>query len=325
MKVLQYLLSTLLLAWLPAADSPVRLSVLNSSSSKILQVPPFGFYGLAQCDNDGNLFFHIDQTGQFDTSNILKLSSGSAAPTIYKIPEGLPEKATFVAFAVSPKGRVWILADTRGGHVYVFGFDSGGKMSTQIKLDLPDHLSTEDFAVSDEGIVLLSGHFNKAAGEEHGGKPYIALFDASGKLRKALNEPLASVDLAEIGTTHHEGSAVFAEDGNLYFVHSQAILAVSQSGMVVKRIIYKKPDPELIATRVVLSGGLLSIWLRKKNPDGTVFYKFLVVNASTGEPFALYTPAKELGSNAVCFSRSEGFTFYSVQDGHIKLNGATLR
>ena len=51
---------------------------------------------------------------------------------------------------------------------------------------------------------------------------------------------------------------------------------------------------------------------------------YLILDYETGEPFALYTPDEELGNNALCFSRQEGFTFLRNVQGRLSLLRAAL-
>src|SRR5579884_3809686 len=70
----------------PALEVPVR--ELKVASSNLTEVPGFGSVGAAQCDRDGNPYFH-QFAGSFNKMDVLKLKmlAGSAEPITYKGPE----------------------------------------------------------------------------------------------------------------------------------------------------------------------------------------------------------------------------------------------
>jgi hypothetical protein len=209
---------------------------------------------------------------------------------------------------------------------YLFAFDSSAEISSQTKLEIPDNLFVQDFAVSEHGTSLVAGYFDSTAAPELQGKSYAALFDRSGHLIKRFNEPFEHIDLAAERHKIHSGDAVFAEDGFLYLLHDQAILVLSESGSIVRRIKFDKPDKAALPTNISISGGMAAIWLIYVGKQGTVTLQLLVLDLQTQEPFALYTPAPELKeSSALCFSRKDGFEFYGVESGRIRLTQAALR
>lgn len=305
------------------SDMPSR--VLVSSSSKLLEVPSFGYYGHAQCDRDGNLFFHSD-ANVFDDAIILKLSASSWEPTLFKATVE-SKRLYYSGFSVSPSGQLWILGNT--GHLdgdqYVFAFDSDGKMTTKTKLDVPSDLEVEDFAVSDRGVALISGFFGANAPPDLHGQMFVGLFQPSGKLLRRLNGGLGTVDLVNVHKSLHAGAAIFGEDGHLYLLHDRTILVISESGTLVRRIKFDKPNRDAVPTKIAVSGGWIAIWLTEHNKQFQIKEKLLVLDSQTEEPYALYSPPSEVNGNAMCFNRKDGFEFYGVQEGRVKLTTAALR
>jgi len=89
---------------------------------------------------------------------------------------------------------------------------------------------------------------------------------------------------------------------------------------------FKKPGPELIASRIDVSGGLLDVELAKSQGMGKpVDIQFLVMNASTADRMGLYESGPELGDLMLCFTRSSGFDFLGTKDEKIMLLSAPLR
>jgi hypothetical protein len=49
----------------------------------------------------------------------------------------------------------------------------------------------------------------------------------------------------------------------------------------------------------------------------TLDLTLVLLDANTGDEIGYYRPDAELGNNAICFSRTEGFTFLGVAKGSL--------
>ncbi len=95
----------------------------------------------------------------------------------------------------------------------------------------------------------------------------------------------------------------------MYVLSSDKVTVMSETGGIVRRLRFRKSDPETTAVRLNVSDGLLSIVLAKTGKDQVQIRKYLVMYAVTGEKFGYYEPSEELGNTDVCFSRTDGYTF----------------
>jgi hypothetical protein len=196
-----FCIALLFFSTLEAGDNSATSRVLVPSSSHLLEVPSFGYYGNAQCDKDGNLFFHSNST-IFNQAAVLKLSAGSWEPTIFKISADFLDNTAFEQFSVSPSGTLWLLGESKDHYIYTFSSD--GQMTGRTRLEVPDHLNLEDFAVSDRGTSLVAGYFDSKADAPVRGTTYVALLDHSGRLLHRFNEPYEAVDLSTVGKPFRE-------------------------------------------------------------------------------------------------------------------------
>src|SRR6266404_1667200 len=92
---------------------------------------------------------------------------------------------------------------------------------------------------------------------------------------------------------------------------------MSETGGIVRRLRFRKSDPETTAVRLNVSDGLLSIVLANTGKDQVQIRKYLVMYAVTGEKFGYYEPSEELGNTDVCFSRAvtgEKFGYYEPSE-----------
>lgn len=315
-----------LLAQTSARDASTDLSPrpLRSSGAKALQVPAFGAYGEAHCDDSASVYYHL-QTGSYRNTIILRFAQSGKESTLYKLPDEFAQSTAFMDFSVTPDGDVKALVEDEEGHSLVFDFDSDGNVSRHIRLDVPDGVMGMNIAAFPNGTVLFSGYYRKTAQQDLAGKRYIGIFQASGKLLKRLDQSKdeEKVDFPGIGHLQEEGAAV-ARDGRIYLLSTGKILVLSSSGRIERTIPFSKPDAEFSAVRVQYSEGLLVVSFAKIGNPETV-YRYLVLDAWDGIPLGLYEPTQETGNTNVCFTRRDGFVFLKIDKQTVSLVSAGLR
>ncbi len=252
----------------------------------------------------------------------LKMLAGSAEPTLYKGPEEFQASGGFfVSFSVSPSGDLWMIGESREREYFLFSFDSNGDLKGKSRIEAPEHLDILDFAVSDKGIMLISGHFNRDAAGNLPGQSFSALMDSSGKIRKKFDVESEKFDFHAQHVP--ESAVVFGDDGLLYLLQPSGIYVISQAGALVRHIKFAKP-PEFSAVNLAVSGGYLAVWLSKDNKNGPLTFEYLVIDANTGESLGLYKSTAEMG-DALCYSRKEGFTMRQIENHRIRLTMASPR
>lgn len=297
---------------------------LKVSSIKRLEVPSYGTFGLTHCDDDLSMYDHL-ANGLYKQTVILRTALSGNESTLYKLPQEFADSTAFTDFSVTPDGRVTALVEDEKGHSIRFDFDSEGKVSSHAQLELPDQVAGDKIAVFPNGTMLFSGHYRRGAPPDVKGKRYLGLFQPSGKLLRRVNESgMGDIDLDP--PAHHiaEGAITVGKDGNAYLLTTDKVYVISASGRIQKKIPFTKPDGAFSAIGVQYSEGLLVVSFAKQGKAEAVF-QYLVVNASTGEPLALYEPTAETGNNNVCFSRREGFLFVTGDNNTVNLITAPLR
>lgn len=290
-------------------------TTLEESSATKLAIPRFGFSDEPQCDDHGDVFFHL-YSGSYRISTIFELTADADKSLLYRLPVDLAREVGFESFAVSPSGELYVLGQIREGtqdsdvHEYVFSFsDSDGSMTSKLRLQTPHYILADAFTVLQGGVVLFSGHFVKEAPEELRGKRYAALFDASGRVSKVLDTQ-GKVDERLLAG----GAATRGRDGYAYLLGNSEVTVFSPAGEIARRIPFQNPDPNAIPTSIKLSEGLMSITLSKVGKDHWIEPRYLVVDAFTGSIYAYYVPSKDLGNQTLCFSRNTGYTFLKLTD-----------
>jgi hypothetical protein len=309
------ILIVVMLAVVPALTETAKEgpTALRAASSTVLSsVPLFGANGSAQCDSDANLYL---QTGTADSVSILKLAHDGSKYELYSVPADIARNAAFRAFSVSPSGELRVLVDTHDHQTYAFEWHSDPGNPSQTKLEVPEHLTTKSITAFQSGAMLVAGYFNQSADEQERGKNFVAIFDASGRLAARVSGKFGDFDLASIRTKLYEGASAVGDDGFVYLLRSDEVIVISQSGQVVRRMRFKKPDPSLLATRVDESGGTVLVQLDRDNGIGKPFTtQYLALDASTGKRRGFYAPEPALGNSLVCFTRNEGLTFLTVKE-----------
>ncbi len=315
------------LAWSasdPEAPPPPTPRLLQLSSSREIVVPPFAAWGERQCSASGNLFFHAD-TGLYNDSVIIELSSDGTKFALYELPADRAKGTAFGAFSVTPSGGLYLVVETRDVGTRVFHFSSDGKLSSEVRVEAPEFFLPKSLLAFESGRMLVGGYYSRLASPKLQGKSFFGIFEPSGKLLAQLSESGADVDMATTASIPSQGAITLGPDGNAYILKSSEIVVLSESGTVVRRVAYKKPDAHAIANWIMVSDNLIAIWLFTRGKDDVAVASYLVLDYETGEPFALYAPAEELGNNALCFSRQDGFTFLRSVDGRFRLLRAALK
>lgn len=303
-------------------QSAERPRVLTVSSSKTLTVPPFGFYGEPVCDANGNVFVHID-TSAYDHIELFELSHSGDSGVFFKLPSELAEKHHFSDFTVSPSGKAYVLSETFEG-LYVLDFKSDGSLGSETLLEGTQYLTGGRLAVFDSGAILISGYFGERAPTNLKGKNFGAIFEGSGALRTRITEDLGKTNLDETSTKLLDGAVTVGEDGNAYMLHKNEIIIFSETGRIARHIPIKKADERAVGERLNVSGGVLAVGFVVPEKNHDMSRQYLLLNSVTGEPYGFYTASPDLGTQVLCFSREEGFTFLGRDEAHrlLKLTAA---
>ena len=321
-----------LLLWGAAQQQAVRTprTLVPSDMQEASILLPFAYQANPKCDPSGNVYFHLaGHKGPLAT--ILRLSPDGKEEKLFSLPEENAKKGyvSFTDYSVSPDGKVFMLVGI-GQQMYVVRFDSEGDLDKAIPIDiLKEGLGIFNIAGFNSGTALLFGSYHSRVPADLRGKGYVATLDRADHLSVMPPPSLSSLDPGDI--MQHEG--VSAEDGNAYFIAGDEILAISETGDIVRRIRLEKPDPKAAATSVRVSGNWALVDLatpvnseaKPDEPGTQVFYRFLLLDAQTGETLGFYELPKELsGRSEVCFSQKEGLKFIRWENRKMKFFKASL-
>lgn len=300
---------------------------IDVSSSRPIQAPPFSYFGESQCDRDGNMYFHTGDS-DFRQGQIFRLSSDGTSGKFFRITGKFadPDSAGFDSFWVTNDGEVFLLA-SNAEEKYVFTFDHNGVVKAPAVLEVREGVQLTDFAVFDNGFLFVWGYHAQKSLSDLRGKPYAAVLTESGELVSEVSIAMPTVDLGNLGAPSDGAVASYA--GNLYFLGSDQITVISATGETIRRLKFHKPDPQAIATRLYLSAGMAVIAVNKISTKGStrgeVHRSFIALDQDSGDLIGYYEPSARLGSNDVCFSRTDGLTFLQSDGKTQKLATALLR
>jgi hypothetical protein len=304
-------------------------TTLTPSSSRQLGVPSMMFYNV-RCDGNGHVFYRLMRAdNSLNESVVLRLDLKSETPTVYEQPTAYAGNVNLWEFALTPSGRIWYLDEIRGetGST-ALGFDSDGKVTTHTHVDTPPNLFVTSFAVAEDDSLLIGGFFTSDAPSETRGKGYVATFGKTGTLTKDAGAELPSQDLTAFAKgTNNAAPSAAGIDGNFYVLNADNVLVVSQGGEISRRMKFRRPERVGHPYEMALSSGLLSIefLIPRASGDGGLEPEFVVIETSTGAPYAIYRPTEAMGSTCICFSRQDGYTFSRENNGKVELITAALR
>lgn len=305
--------------------------LLTATKDTVMAGPTFSSMGESQCDDDGNLYFHVGDGVSFMNPTILKLGHSEDDHELFK---PLPDKSAsvrFASFSVTADGRVWVLTiewSEGTPSIVALSYDDKGAIASRIPFATPSGFLPRQFTAFTDDTFFVAGEISVGSGSQKSTKSYAAMLDASGRVSREIDLDLSALKIQKGRLP--EGYTTAGRDGNLYLLLSDKVAVVSRSGKLVRQLPYEKPDPDTVATRLVVSGGHLAIWLATTTKVRRLInYRFLVLDAVTGDQIGLYKPSEELGESAECFSRANGFTFLKFikgnANGSIELLTAQVR
>ncbi|MGB6134665.1 MAG: hypothetical protein WBG54_23005 [Acidobacteriaceae bacterium] len=301
---------------LSEAPQPILFpTTLDIFSSTPLSVPPFGYFGAAQCDASGRMYFAAGNPLAADVT-YLSISSDGQQENVYSLPKAVLDAPHNVSFYAAGDGEMHFLVVQPGVSVTWLRFDKDGRLSGTEVLPVPTNIDVNSFAVTPEGYLLLLGYhpLTTAHGADDGSS-YRAIFDINGKRIATLSQEKESS-----GTDPSNGpsqEAVTAWGGNFYWIDGQSIVVMDTTGNVVRSLPFSMPSKTARVLGLHLSGGLAEItFLDIKARPQT---RYLIVNAATGDAYGIYLPPEGEPMNLVCYDAKEGFTFLGVMGGHLSL------
>jgi hypothetical protein len=294
-----------------------RAVELQVSSVKTVGVPFFNTWGLPQSDSEGFVYFHV-ATSSYRDSTLLAVSPERPDPIVFSLKDEFAKNTYFQAFNVTPSGTVYILTTDGDHHAIVFEFNHGGDLRSHTTLETPPAVIVESFAAFEAtGNMVVWGYYGNRAAAGEKGKPFAAIMDRSGKLLRRL-EGDKERDFGTAGSKPAESCAYLGADGNMYVLDSSEILVLTEAGTIQRRIPVRKPANASLPTKLVVSDGLAAVWLQTDSAPGTQIGLTLeTIDTSTGKVVGIYLPSKDLGNNAVSFSRSSGFVFFQNTNGRL--------
>jgi hypothetical protein len=309
----------------PDRPSTVPRRALVPASVRPIEAPPFPYFLTeTQCDNDGNLYFHVKK-GDYNATELLRLSPNGSSATLFTLSPDFAAKVYFSGFSVTPDGEVYAL-ESDSKQTFLVDFDADGTMRSPSPVELSEHLVTTEVLALGHGELLYSGYYAVGAPKQLQGKTLVAIIDASGKLRRRVDLSIPAVDASMASNLPSEAGGAVDRSGNLYFLTSTEIAVLAQDGTVVRRISFQKPDSKSAAIHLRIAGSTAAITLATDKANSGVEMSYLLVSTETGKTLALYEPSSELKTaDDVCFSSEVGFTFVNVRNGKMELVTAPVQ
>jgi hypothetical protein len=291
-------------------QAPITLVATSSAQP---DVSGFRFWGAAQCDQDGNLYFH--SSSRFNDLVFLKISS-KGSHEIYTV-NGTPAASGdyFAAFRVTHDKKLWVLTG-RDDDLFVLEYSDDPSAPLRTRLEAPkgyDALTVTNFVMLRNDHIQVYGILGDKVPKTEQGHSYALEFDPSLKL---IRNSLASSRDAEPAENPFRGaSAAEGRDGTLFLLAGKQVLVLSATGKIVRKIDLHPPEPGFEAHNLYVSDRRMVVGFAKKEPDGMhLKYRYALLDWENGEQLRLYEPGPDTGSNMVCFS-DEGFTSSGSRTG----------
>lgn len=315
----------------PASDVPQFF--LHTVEAAPVDLGTYGFWGDAQCDQDGYVYWRADSGQEFEASPVWKVSPKGDKVAEFSLPSELEGELLLGRFTVTPDGTLYGVAyNNLAGQVLLMHFGSDGQVSSKTKLKVAEHLLPSLVAVFPTGETLLYGQLDD---EAPGGQKQerLAIYGSDGRLLAPVKLPRKSTerDVRENETTANDSggsegaesgsnalpqrAVAIGDDGNAYLLLGTQIFVVTAHGTVARTISLDNVPSGFVPTNIQASQGILSVRFTKAEIGKPgVQLRFRTIEATTGTVQADYLPDPDLGAAQLCFTAKEGYRFYVVKD-----------
>lgn len=289
-----------------------------------------------RCDSEGNVYVRGYQFPRPKAAPVLKFSADGKNVVTFSLDSapGFAKGTPFDAFAVGPRGEVFVLTFKNKDELDLVSFRKDGEYDSAAKVEL--------LFIPAQVVVFPSGEFlasgvgvpNKEGGPV--GEPLTAMFDRNGRLitkvaRGAGTTSEQQQSKAQPGQLPPQVSLAKAEvgdDGNVYLMGSAVrptVLVISPAGKVVRRLELRPPSPAAKPWAMKVGGGKIIIEFTETDNHGQqATTGFSAYDAEDGNLSAEYVSPPELGGALACYSPN-GFTFLSARNGHFAIIKAVPR
>lgn len=312
----------------PAQPSAhVAPTPLQISSSRVLDVPAFGFNLPIRCDSGGNLYFEHG-TLSAPHAYVLKLSPDTETPEVFRLPAGASPDGQITDFYLDGSGRVWLLDQGFGKGMRIYAFDSSGKLLGQRSIPVTAPVGPNVLAVNSAGTLLIAGSFDDGGPKPLAGRDYISVYDRGGRIVKQMvGADVYTKKLASVPRDQQpmDAAATVGPDGNFYYANSEKLIVISPEGNIVRQVLLHLPSRMASVNQISIAKKLASVTFYEPiSPSSrTVRLGLLVMNVATGQKLGDFVLPGGKGSPA-CFSADRGYTIVGSENGKIKLTLATI-
>ena len=288
---------------------------LTASSSRLIGVPVGSFSLPAQCDAKGDIYFYAGLANE----SVVFEARRDGSHFMHGLSTQDAKDYDYVSYRVDADGKIAFLVSDRSETPHLFELRDDGTSPTHTKLNAPDDMPAStvyNFIRLENGHIVVQGYAKPKAAKDGGARAYLAEYDSAGTLVRKTLEKAPGIDITQWPAST---AAAQGEDGSVYILEPDKIVVLSPSGEVGREIKLAPPQPDYRPYLLYLAGQRLAVGYAKteKSPH-KLQTLYALLDASTGQPIRLYEPSPELGNSLVCFS-SDGFIFYRVDHGRIKL------
>jgi hypothetical protein len=274
-----------------ANSNPVILfpRTLQAFSQQPLSVRDFGYFGTAQCDDSGPMFFAASP-GAVGGITYLSVSADGEEHTGYDVPKYVTDDPCNTSFSISPNGKPQLLYAEPRQPVKWLGFDQDGELSSVTTLSAPSSIIVRSFAVTAQGYLLLLGYYPLTpAHSNHDGETYRAIFNSSGSLvAKLESEASGTQSNGQVAGPVEEPVAVEGEQFFRMASSGRNMVVMNTDGRIVRtlRLPDTRPGDPVNGLRISGSVALVTYINFKAAPQQSC----VLLNAATGLEYGLCLP-----------------------------------
>jgi hypothetical protein len=294
-------------------------AILTVASRKPLDLPGFSAFGFAQCDAEGNLFYH---SGYFVNDPVVLKISIDGSHTLYT-PQGEgADHVIFVSYSVNRDGKLYLLTqDREAQHLQLYSFGDDPNSPARINLDLPDEVAFKNISgfVALEKNLVFFGSFTNEKVKSDLGRSFVLQFDVSGKLLRKSFENVKDESHKEVVRTW-DPTTKQGDDGLVYSLQQNNVVVRSISGEKIRSLPFETPR-DYQPFDIYVAKGRVAVVFAKHELYKPMQVRFQLLDSSSGESLRTYEPSQELKGHEACFTGDQ-FSFLGMRDDKSELEFA---
>jgi hypothetical protein len=244
-------------------------------------------------------------------------SRKGAKDALFEIPADLREDFEFTTYAVAPAGTlVEAVMQRKTGEVLLLRFSSDGSFVSHTRLSVPKFFRVEQLALFDTDQMFVAGYVTRTGAKSLQYRPLVAIFSPDGELVRKISSQSATEkeELIDVGKMRNRAVTI-GENGYVYYLAGPRVIVVSAAGKIEKKLAIDPPEEGYVPIKLDYFEGIISVTFMQDIKKQIPKIILRTYEADSGALVGEFIPGEGLTNTQWCYSRREGYLFFSKHEG----------